>query len=277
MLQVDDMKRTYTYRGNVNQVTITPTKLGDPTHAAEVGGLFTLTGALRDLESEHKPEAIRVDQVVKDGRALRRITAVGGSSTYYLDPATDRVVLIEDSIPNYARKLEHVRITVEYPDPATVDPLLFQFKVPPGATVVDQTSPTARQATQHRSAEEQCGWNLLQLKKALLAYVIDHKGQWPQALRPDLELYVKDDSVFYCPLDRAAKGKATSYQYYRPDAPVDPGELTDRWNAINNSPPEDMKRSGLLVECRFHTGWTKGLYLDGAVLGTLRKLPARAR
>lgn len=277
MIQVDDMKRTYTYRETENQVTITPTKLGDPARASGVGGMFTLTGALRDLTSEHKPEAIQVDRVLKEGRHLLRVTAKGDSSTIYLDPQTERVVLIEDSVPNYARKMERIRATVEYPDPATVNPLLFQFKIPLGATVVDQSSATARQMPQRRSAEEQCGWNLLQLRKALLAYVTDHKGQWPRALRPDLELYVKDDSVFYCPLDRAAKGKATSYQYYRPAAPVDPAELTDRWNAIKNGSPEDMKRSGLLIECRFHTGWTKGLYLDGAVLGSLRKLPARAR
>src|SRR5262249_42880691 len=117
-----------------------------------------------------------------------------------------------------------------------------------------------------------------------------HHGQWPQALRPELDPYVhyqanghRADQLFYCPLDRAAKGKATSYRYYRPARPVDPAELARRWNAVNTPPPPRVPplgpprmhpRTELVIECPFHDGLQTGLYLDGLVYAFPREKAA---
>ncbi len=269
MVMVDDLQRIYQYSKNENRVTIMATQWGDPKRVGEVGGMFTLTGALRDLQREHKPEAILVETVTKDGRQLRRITAKGEPQTFYMDPRTNRLVLIEGSGPGISRRIEQVRVIIDYPDPATVDSALFRFAVPPGATVVDQTHQKSGGTPYWllKDPGDQCSWHLLMLKKALLGYVTDHHGQWPRALRPDLDLYVKDNADFYCPADRLSKGKATSYQYHRPVTPADPGKLAEQWEVdINVIQPDIPDRTGLLVECRFHDARRIGLYMDGAVL-----------
>ena len=77
-------------------------------------------------------------------------------------------------------------------------------------------------------------------------------------------------------LPSAGKGKATTYLYYRPAQPVNPTELTDRWNAIGISSPKTSFRMGLVIECRLHAGEKQGLYLDGQVMGTFFSPKVRA-
>jgi len=262
-IAVDDGNRRYLYKPDARRVEIWPSDLRDRAGTRRMQRQFSLSGIMKELQRQATSESIRIQDVVLNGRRLRRIGGAGSLPRLYVDPATDRVVRIEDT----GRSGSFQRCEIDYPDPAQIDPARFRFTVPPGVTRVDRNY--ALQPLNSSEPGTVCAWRLLGLKQAFLGYLGDQQGEWPKALRPDLDSYVQDEGVFHCPADPGAQGKPTSYVYHRPAAPVDPDALEDRWRADNKSDPETSHRLGVLVECPVHNGKTlekTALYRDGRVL-----------
>jgi hypothetical protein len=263
-ITVDDRRHRYVYTPDKRQVEVWPSDIGDRTNTRNLQQHLTGSGLLRELKSHSSVQAFQVRKVVLNQRSLWQIT-LPGLARAYVDPETDRVISMETITGGALSRVGFRRCEIDYPDPARIDPTRFRFVIPPGVGVVQCN--TALRPINSSEPGMVCSWRLLQIRKAFLAYVADHHGEWPAALRPYLDHYVQDEGVFYCPLDRESKGNGTSYIYHRPAAPVDPAALEERWNADNKSSPETSDRLGMLVECRLHKGETKALYLDGRVMG----------
>ena len=133
-LHVSTSEATWDYDDQSNQVTIS-----DPDPDAMGRALAQLSGTL--LLGELRPEDdCRVSDVAMGGRAARRIDITlgheEGRGTLWVDPDTDRVVRMQMSrtAEEGSRAVED-QIDFEYD--VTVDPALFKFETPAGATVVD--------------------------------------------------------------------------------------------------------------------------------------------
>jgi hypothetical protein len=140
-LEVDDMERAYCYYVHERKVEISSSQMGDPARAAGLRALFTITGALRELQLRSPKEQVRVDTVRVQARQLKRLEAPGSTDVYYTDPETHRVVAFERTMPvgKGSTKMERIRISMDYPEPAEVDSSLFRFQMPPDVTVEDFT------------------------------------------------------------------------------------------------------------------------------------------
>jgi anti-sigma factor RsiW len=259
-IMVDDLKHRFDYDVQGRRVATMPSSMADPKEAARDLEFFSATGTLRQLQKHHAVRDILVSTVVHNGRRLRRITARGESSLVYVDPATNRVVLMEDW--SSAPDPQYERTEIDYPDPASVNRALFQFKVPPGVTVhpipalSDSAERALRKATRRGPTGEQICLNshLPQLAEALRRYVNDHHGQWPDALRPALDPYVKGPEVFLCPLDRHPNTEAASYDYHRPTGRLAAVALAEMNDLMPRDRTHPTRGSMILIECRHHYG-----------------------
>jgi hypothetical protein len=275
-ITVDDGKKRYVFEPDKRQVEVWPSEMRDRASTRRLQQTFTGSGLLKELQRQGAPQATHIRDVVLKHRRLRQIGASSNLPRLYVDPETDRLVLIEDTgEPGHFRRCE-----LDYPEPASIDPARFRFDIPPGVTVVDRNY-----VLQPKNSSEPgtvCSWRLLQLRKALLGYLEDHHGEWPKALRPELDAYVQDVGVFLCPIDPAVKDRSTSYVYHHPAAPVDAGTLEtmeEQWRNPKLPDPDTSHRLGALVECRLHNGEQLdklALYLDGNVLGSPRRKPPAA-
>jgi hypothetical protein len=284
-LEVDDRKQEYTYQVRERRVPIPPDQLtaqdramnrhehvvqerevlvgksasADPLKAMQQRESFTFTGILKQMERRHPPKEISDTLVKRDGRQLRRLTAREESQVFYVDPHTNRLVQIEDW-GGVAADSEVMRITIDYPDPATVDRKLFQFTPPPGVPVKHlEPAPLPR----HRALSKQeqvwmaqqqelnaCLSHVQQLREALRRYANDHHGEWPENLTPALDPYVKDRTIFRCPRDHSSA--ATSYIYHR----LTGTQAKEALDSMNNAPPRDPNHPVVgripLIECDHH-------------------------
>jgi hypothetical protein len=82
---------------------------------------------------------VSVETVTRDGRTLRQLVGPRRITRITIDPETDRILMVDVDAPQPNGTKYWTRYDFEYPDPRTVDRSYFQFKMPKGVTVVDQT------------------------------------------------------------------------------------------------------------------------------------------
>jgi hypothetical protein len=305
-LDVDNLKQRYLYQVRERRVPLPPAQLtagdkakgrqertvierraeidvsalADPRWAAQQRESLSSTGLLKQMAHRHAPREISNTLVVRNGRRLRRLTAQGEPRIFYADPKTNRVILMEDWGGTPGPLSEFMRIEIDYPDPASVDRKLFQFQVPPGVTVhrVRSLSSTQRRELNkqekvwlaQQNALNQCLSQLTQIREALRRYANDHGGAWPAALTPALDPYLKDRTVFHCPLDRARSRTRISYVYHRPAGSRAPKALEQMNNGEGQDAQHPSQETVVLLDCGYHPRWIWHIDSHGETAGSKR-------
>jgi hypothetical protein len=305
-LDVDNLKQRFMYQVRERRMPIPPQQLGDGDKATEqhtrtvierrvemdVSALadprwaawqrdsLSSTGLLKQMARRHAPREISNTLVVRDGRRLRRLTARGEPRIFYADPNTNRVVLLEDWGGTPGPLSEFMRIEIDYPDPARVDRKLFEFQVPPGVTVhrvrsrpSDQRQVLSKQEKvwlAQQNALNQCLSQLGQIREALRRYANEHGGEWPAVLTPALDPYLKDRTVFHCPLDRAAAETRISYTYHRPVGPRAATALLEMNDRFDQTLEHSSRQPVVLLDCGYHPRLIWHIDSQGETTGTYR-------
>jgi hypothetical protein len=277
-LMVDDL--TYQYSSLLPRrrdrgvpeprVEIWPSRMADPKQKEEIWNWNMGAGILKALQSEKKSGNAQLSWVTQQGRRMRRIHLPDpyGGTTFYCDPATDRVLSYETPGPDVLTDPERVRGELDYPSLESVDRKRFRFSVPDGVSVWDLT---AGPPSWTRGAAATCATRMKTLREALRRYANDHGGQWPASLRPALDPYVPSPEVFYCPL---ASPEATGMSYeYHPPSELLAAQALEVWNrnkANPAAPPkvrvQEVRLQGArpaILECHRHQGPVFSLYADG--------------
>jgi hypothetical protein len=170
---------------------------------------------------------------------------------------------------------EYMLVRIDYPNPDSVDRKLFQFQIPPGVPVhhpapmpPPRRKPLTRQEKVWLAQQKDlniCLSHLSQLREALRRYANDHQGQWPAALAPAVDPYIKDRTVLRCPRDHASD--ETSYVYHR----LTGSEATAALAQMNDSsprpgvPPPDQLH--VLLDCPHHPGLIWHIDARGSTFG----------
>lgn len=134
---VDDLKHEYRYEARERRVCVTPSLMSDPNQVPVAN--LSAAGFLKEMLAAYGPKEIRVETVVRDGRVLRQFIGPRRITRVTIDPQTDRILLSESDVPQPDGTTEKTRYVFDYPDPATVDRSHFEFQMPKGVTIVDQT------------------------------------------------------------------------------------------------------------------------------------------
>lgn len=272
-LTVDDLTYQYSFllprrpdRGVPEpRVEIRPSRMADPKRKSAILDWYTRAGILKALQSEKKSGNAELSWVTQQGRRMRRIHFPDpyGGTTFYCDPATDRVLSYETHGPDVLTDPERIRGVLDYPSLQSVDRTRFRFSVPDGVSVWDLT---AGPPSWTRGAAATCVTRMKTLREALRRYANDHGGQWPASLRPALDPYVSSPEVFDCPL---ASREATlmGYEYHRPSELLAAQALAV-WNRRQADPTArpDLMLNGArpaILESRRHQGPVFSLYADG--------------
>jgi hypothetical protein len=259
------------------RVDVGPSALADPREQQATREQFNYAGVLKQLERQHSPREIQGGWAVLNGRRLRRITARGESQVLYVDSQTDRLVMLEDWGGPGTRG-EALRVQISYPDPSAVDRRLFQFHVPRGVPVhqIPPGSSAGPQPPKARNAQEKlwlqqqrllngCLQQMFEVREALRRYANDHCGEWPPALIPYLDPYVKDREVFHCPADHGTG--QTSYVYHR----LTGAQAAAALKAMNETAPTSStpprRDTPVLLDCPHHPRWTWHIDARGDTFG----------
>jgi len=136
---VDDMKHYYRYEILERRVYVAQSVLAEPKGVSLFWEAHSGTGIMKELVKAFGAQGVRVETITRDGRALRQIVGPRRVTRITIDPETDRILLSESDVPQADGTTSHTRYEFDYPDPATVDRSHFQFKMPHGVTVVDET------------------------------------------------------------------------------------------------------------------------------------------
>lgn len=260
---VDDLKHEYQWTVSSptaawrNRVEIRPSRLVDPRNAAAMRDWLTGTGVRKAIESAAGSNGA-VAEIVRDGRRLRHLTDPKSGEQIFIDPRTDRIVMVEIRRPEGGTE----RIRIDYPDAASIDRSRFRFTMPKGAVVVDRSGDPVRRLGGGEA--DGCAAQMRHLAQGLRRIVRDVGGEWPETLYPAV-VEIIDDELLQCPLDPSGDRSHVSYRYHRPSGAVADGAIT-ALNGIyaheGRQPPPALTRT-VLLECRHHPGIVIRLYGDG--------------
>lgn len=273
---IDDLKNEYRHLVPLQpdtgifepRIQVMPSQLADPKRKAAIWSGFSLPDRLKELQSGTNRGAAQMSWVNQGGRRLLRVhvSGQGWRITFYSDAQTGRIQSIEEQGPSVRGKSQLIRSVLDYPSLESVDRSRFQFVVPDGVVVWDQTDGPTRWA---RGEAATCLDRMKALREALRRYGNDHGGRWPEALRPALESYVKSPETFHCPLVPATPTPGTSYAYHRPGELLGARTL-EAWNRRKADPfgLPDAKLSGArppVLECRHSGGEVFSLLAHGEI------------
>jgi hypothetical protein len=136
---VDDMKHYYRYEIRERRVYVTPSLMADPKNLSIFWEAHSGAGLLKKLMAACGPKSVRLEMIRRDGRLFQQIVGPRRVTRITIDPETDRILISESDPPQADGSTAHIRYEFDYPDPAAVDRSHFQFKMPQGVTIVDQT------------------------------------------------------------------------------------------------------------------------------------------
>jgi hypothetical protein len=136
---VDDLRHQYRYEIRERRVYITGSLMASPTGVALFWASHSGAGLLKQMLQVWGPGSVSVETVTREGRTLRQLVGLHRVTKITIDPETDRILTTDVDLPRPDGTDDWARYDFEYPDPATVDPHHFKFRVPPGVAVVDQT------------------------------------------------------------------------------------------------------------------------------------------
>jgi hypothetical protein len=279
---VDDLKNEYRYYipspTNIGisepRVQVMPSQLADPKRKAAIWNGFSLPDRLKELQSGTARGAAQMSWVTRGGRRLLRVFVSGSGwrTTFYSDGRTGRIQSIEEQGPSVRGNAQIIRSVLDYPSLASVDRSRLRFAVPDAVVVWDQTEAPTHWA---RGDAAICLDRMKALREALRRYGNDNEGQWPEALRPALESYVRSPETFHCPL-----APGTSYTYHRPGELLGARTL-EAWNRRKADPfgLSDAKLSGArppVLECRHPGGEVFSLLAHGEIHRWYQKSDAAA-
>ena len=106
-----------------------------------------------------------------------------------------------------------------------------------------------------QNALNQCLSQLTQIREALRRYANEHGGDWPATLTPALDPYVKDRTVFHCPLDRAMAETRISYVYHHPAGPRAARALAEMNDTFGQDTQRSSQQPVVLLDCGYHPRW----------------------
>jgi hypothetical protein len=113
--------------------------IASPTGIALFWASHSGAGLLQQMLQVWGPHGVSVETVTREGRTLRQLIGPRRVTKVTIDPETDRILTVDVNLPHAGGTDYWTRYDFEYPDPATVDRHHFQFRMPPGIAVVDQT------------------------------------------------------------------------------------------------------------------------------------------
>jgi hypothetical protein len=137
---VDDLRHQYRYEIRERCVYVTRSLMADPSGVALFWANHSGAGMLKQMLQAWGPESVSVESVTREGRTLRRLVGPRRVTKITIDPETDRILAVDVDLPHPGSTDDWTRYDFDYPDPATVDRGHFQFHLPPGVAVVDQTA-----------------------------------------------------------------------------------------------------------------------------------------
>jgi hypothetical protein len=137
---VDDLQHQYRYEIRERRVYVTRSLMADPRDVALFWANHSGAGLLRQMLQAWGPQGVSVETITREGRTLRQLVGPRRVTKITIDPDTDRILTVDVDLPHPGGTDDWTRYDFDYPDPATVDRRHFQFHVPPGVTVVDQTA-----------------------------------------------------------------------------------------------------------------------------------------
>jgi hypothetical protein len=136
---VDDMKHYYRYEIRERRVYVTRSLMADPKMLSLFWENHSGAGLLKQLLAACGPKSVSLETIRRDGRLLRQIIGPRRVTRITIDPETDRILATDVDLPHPDGTRDWARYDFDYPDPATVDRSHFQFHMPRGVSVVDQT------------------------------------------------------------------------------------------------------------------------------------------
>jgi hypothetical protein len=136
---VDDLEHQYRYEIRERRVYVTPSLMADPKGVSMFWENHSGAGLLKQMLAAWGPKNVSVETVTRDGRTLRQLVGPRRVTKVTIDPETDRILTTDVDLPLPDGTHEWTRYDFDYPDPGTVDRSHFQFQMPEGVTVVDQT------------------------------------------------------------------------------------------------------------------------------------------
>jgi hypothetical protein len=136
---VDDLKHQYRYEIRERRVYVTRSFMADPNGVASFWANHSGAGMLKQMLQAWGRQHVSVETITREGRTLRQLVGPRRVTKITIDPETDRILTVDVDLPHPGGTDEWTRYDFDYPDPATVDRRHFQFHMPPGVAVVDQT------------------------------------------------------------------------------------------------------------------------------------------
>jgi hypothetical protein len=136
---VDDLQRQYRYEIRERRVYVTRSLMADPKGVTSFWANHSGAGLLKQMLQAWGPKRVSVETVTREGRTLRQLVGPRRVTKVTIDPETDRILRIDIDLPQPDGMDDWTRYDFDYPDPATVDRRHFEFHMPPGVAVVDQT------------------------------------------------------------------------------------------------------------------------------------------
>ena len=136
---VDDLQHQYRYEVRERRVYVSRSLMADPKDVALFWANHSGAGLLKQMLQAWGPKSVRVESVTREGRTLRQLVGPRRVTKITINPETDRILTVDVDLPHAGGTDYWTRYDFDYPDPATVDRRHFQFHMPPGAVVVDQT------------------------------------------------------------------------------------------------------------------------------------------
>jgi hypothetical protein len=137
---VDDLRHQYRYEIRERRVYVTRSQMADPSGVALFWANQSGAGMLKQMLQAWGTQGVSVESVTRGGRTLRQLVGPRRVTKITIDPETDRILSTDVDLPHPGGTDYWTRYDFDYPDPATVDRRHFQFHIPPGVTVVDQTA-----------------------------------------------------------------------------------------------------------------------------------------